>query len=51
MEASTWSKPDLVQLLPEWVTGIGFGYLTFRFLDHRAIAIVMAVITLIFADL
>ncbi|WP_230965217.1 sulfite exporter TauE/SafE family protein [Burkholderia pseudomultivorans] len=48
---STWSKPDLVLLLPEWVTGIGFGYLTFRFLDHRAIAIVMAVITLIFADL
>jgi uncharacterized membrane protein YfcA len=48
---STWSKPDLVLLLPGLVTGIGFGYLTFRFLDHRAIAIVMAVITLIFAGL
>lgn len=48
---STWSKPDLVLLLPGLITGIGFGYLTFRFLDHRAIAIVMAVITLVFAGL
>ena len=31
--------------------GIGFGYLLFRFLDHRAIAIVMAAITLIFVGL
>ncbi|MFP3552262.1 sulfite exporter TauE/SafE family protein [Paraburkholderia sp. SIMBA_049] len=45
---STWSKPDLVLLLPGLVTGIGFGYLTFRFLDHRAIAVVMAMITLFF---
>ncbi len=42
---STWSKPDLVLLLPGLVIGIGFGYLVFRFLDHRAIAIVMAAIT------
>src|SRR6476619_7640129 len=48
---STWSKPDLVQLLPGLVIGIGFGYLLFRFLDHRAIAIVMAAITLIFVGL
>ncbi|MFO1107758.1 MAG: sulfite exporter TauE/SafE family protein [Bradyrhizobium sp.] len=48
---STWSKPDLVLLLPGLVTGIGLGYLLFRFLDHRAIAIVMAVITLIFVGL
>jgi uncharacterized protein len=48
---STWSKPDLVLLLPGLVTGIGFGYLLFRFLDHRAIAIVMAVTTLIFVGL
>jgi uncharacterized membrane protein YfcA len=48
---STWSKPDLVPLLPGLVTGIGFGYLLFRFLDHRAIAIVMAAITLIFVGL
>src|SRR6478735_10707117 len=46
---STWSKPDLLPLLPGLVTGIGFGYLLFRFLDHRAIEIVMAVVTLTFA--
>jgi len=48
---STWSKPDLVLLLPGLVVGIGFGYLLFRSLDHRAIAIVMAAITLIFVGL
>ena len=48
---STWSKPDLALLLPGLVTGIGLGYLVFRFLDHRAISIVMAVTTLIFVGL
>ena len=48
---STWSKPDLVLLVPGLVVGIGFGYLVFRFLDHRAIAIVMAAITLAFVGL
>jgi len=48
---STWSKPDLARLLPGLVTGIGFGYLLFRFLDHRAISIVMAATTLIFVGL
>jgi uncharacterized membrane protein YfcA len=48
---STWSRPDLVLLLPGLVFGIGFGYLLFRALDHRAIAITMAVITLIFVGL
>ena len=48
---STWSKPDLALLLPGLVAGIGFGYLLFRVLDHRAIAIVMAAITLIFVGL
>jgi len=48
---STWSKPDLVLLLPGLVFGIGFGYLVFRFLDHRAIALLMAAITLIFVGL
>jgi len=48
---STWSKPDLVLLLPGLVIGIGFGYLVFRFLDHRAIAITMAATTLIFVGL
>jgi uncharacterized membrane protein YfcA len=48
---STWSKPDLVLLLPGLVVGIGLGYLLFRVLDHRAVAIVMAVVTLIFVGL
>lgn len=48
---STWSKPDLVRLLPGLVIGIGFGYLLFRTLDHRAIAIVMAATTLVFVGL
>jgi len=33
---STWSKPDLVLLLPGLVIAIGLGYLLFRVLDHRA---------------
>jgi uncharacterized protein len=48
---STWSKRDLALLLPGLVIGIGFGYLLFRVLDHRAVAIVMAVITLVFVGL
>src|SRR5262245_9721502 len=48
---STWSKPDLVLLLPGLLIGIGSGYLLFRVLDHRAISIVRAAITLIFVGL
>ncbi|GLS30916.1 hypothetical protein SAMN04488498_1276 [Mesorhizobium albiziae] len=48
---STWSKPDLVLLLPGLVIGIGLGFVLFRSLDHRAIAILMAAITLIFVSL
>src|ERR1700750_2439747 len=48
---STWSKPDLLPLLPGLVTGIGFGYLLFRFLHRGAMAIAMAAITLIFVAL
>lgn len=48
---STWSKPDLVLLLPGLLAGIGLGYLLFRVLDHRAVAIVMAAVTLIFVGL
>ena len=48
---STWSKPDLVRLLPGLVMGIGLGSLLFRVLEHRAIAIVMAAMTLIFVGL
>src|SRR5215475_10966791 len=48
---STWSKPDLVLLVPGLLVGIGLGYLLFRVLDHRAIAIVMAATTLVFVGL
>ncbi|KGM31787.1 sulfite exporter TauE/SafE family protein [Inquilinus limosus] len=48
---STWSKPDLLPLLPGLVAGIGLGYLLFTHLDHRAIAIVMAAVTLAFVGL
>src|ERR1700744_163440 len=48
---STWSKPDLVLLLPGLVAGIALGYVLFRFLDHRATSIVMAVTTLAFVGL
>jgi uncharacterized membrane protein YfcA len=47
----TWSKPDLRLLVPGLVVGIGAGYLLFRVLDHRAIAILMAGVTLIFVGL
>ena len=48
---STWSKSDLVLLLPALMIGIGVGCLLLSVLDHRAIAIVMAAITLIFVGL
>src|SRR3954464_13114904 len=48
---STWSKPDLMLLLPGLLIGIGLGYLLFRVMDHRAIGIVMAAVTLIFGGL
>jgi len=48
---STWSKPDLVLLVPSLVAGIGLGYAALRVLDTRVIAIVMALITLVFTAL
>lgn len=48
---STWSKPDLKLLVPGLIFGIGVGYLLFRVLDHHAIAILMAAVTLIFVGL
>jgi uncharacterized protein len=45
---STWSKPDLKVLLPSLLVGIGLGYVALRILDARAVAIVMALITLAF---
>ena len=48
---STWSKPDLVVLVPSLIVGIGLGFLTLSVLDPRAVAIVVASITLAFAGL
>lgn len=48
---STWSRPDLLILVPGLVLGIGIGYVVFRVLDHRAIALVMAAVTLIFVGM
>lgn len=48
---STWSRPDLLLLVPGLVVGIGVGYALFAVLDHRAIAIVMAAVTLAFVGL
>lgn len=48
---STWSRPDLVILVPCLILGIGLGYVALRVLDGRAVAIVMALTTLAFAAL
>lgn len=48
---ATWSKPDLVVLLPGLVVGIGIGFFVLRDLDRHAVEIVMAIITLTFAGL
>jgi uncharacterized protein len=48
---STWSKPDLVVLIPSLAMGIGCGYLALRVIDPRAVAVIMALITLTFTAL
>jgi uncharacterized membrane protein YfcA len=48
---STWSKPDLAILVPSLIVGICLGYLALSVLDARAVAIVVALITLTFAGL
>ena len=48
---STWSRPDLLILVPSLIVGIGLGYATLRLLDARAVAIVIALITLAFTAL
>jgi hypothetical protein len=49
--SSTWSKPDLVVLIPGLIVGIGAGFLVLRLVDRHFIAIAIAVITLLFAGL
>jgi uncharacterized protein len=48
---SSWSKPDLVLLLPGLILGIAGGYYLFQLLDHRAIEIAMGTTTLLFVAL
>ncbi|HEX2113070.1 MAG TPA: sulfite exporter TauE/SafE family protein [Alphaproteobacteria bacterium] len=48
---STWSKPDLIVLVPAMVAGIAIGFAIMSSVDHALIAIVVAVITLGFAGL
>ncbi len=44
----TWSKPDLVWMLPSLVLGIGLGYLFFTRVDANLVAAVIAAVTLAF---
>lgn len=48
---STWSKPDLIVLVPALLVGMGLGFLVIGYTDRRFIAIAVAVITLTFAAL
>jgi uncharacterized protein len=48
---STWSKPDLMLLLPTMVVGIAIGFAILSLVDRALIAIAIAVITLLFAGL
>lgn len=47
----TWSKPDLVLLLPGLIVGIAAGYFLLEYVDRHVIEILMAVTTLLFAFL
>jgi uncharacterized membrane protein YfcA len=48
---STWSKPDLAVLVPSLAMGVGLGYVALRVIDARAVAVIMALITLAFTAL
>jgi uncharacterized membrane protein YfcA len=48
---STWSKPDLIVLVPAMVAGIAIGFAIMSSVDRALIAIAVAVITLGFAGL
>jgi uncharacterized membrane protein YfcA len=48
---STWSKPDLILLMPGQLLGIGAGYLFMRIADRHLVAVVIALVTLWFAGL
>ena len=46
----TWSRQDVILLAPSMAVGISAGYFALRVLDPHMTAIVMAIITLAFAD-
>lgn len=46
---SSWSKPDLVWLVPGSLAGIAAGYAFFEFVDPRIVAFAIGAITLAFA--
>jgi uncharacterized protein len=48
---STWSRRDLVLLVPAMVVGIAIGFVAMSVIDRHLIAIAIALITLIFAGL
>ena len=50
-KSTTWSKPDLRVLLPGLVIGIGMGTVLLSVLDGHAVAITIALITLIFSGM
>jgi len=47
----TWSKIDLMLLLPGLALGTGIGFLLMSVVDRNAVAIIMALITLVFTGL
>jgi uncharacterized membrane protein YfcA len=49
--ASTWSKPDLIVLVPAQVIGMGVGFYALLYANRHLVAIAVAVVTLAFAGL
>jgi uncharacterized membrane protein YfcA len=48
---STWSRPDLVLLVPAMAVGIAIGFAVMSIVDRALIAMAIALITLVFAGL
>ncbi|MYD92255.1 MAG: sulfite exporter TauE/SafE family protein [Chloroflexi bacterium] len=48
---TTWSKPELVVLVPGLLAGIALGTVLLNVLDGRAVAITISLITLVFSGL
>src|SRR5262249_32800576 len=46
---STWSRQDLVLLLPGLLAGIALGYALLRVTDHHLVSVLMAAFTLAFS--